>query len=219
MIQPAPIDPPELDRALWSSFTPGALGFDVGANCGQTLGRIGSLCTDVVAFEPAEEAFEYLVTHFGGRGSITLIPLAVSDSTGTVDLMAAPSKIATGQLVTHGTAGMEWSEDEMANGVIRSLESTTLDDFCASIGRYPDFLKIDVEGHEGHVLAGATEVLKRRPQMLIEVHSQVLGDLIAELLQSAYDVRTIRHPHYQPNTTLWRTHFWYVCIPRKTEES
>lgn len=215
MINPAPPDPPELDGVLWEGFGPSRVSYDVGANCGQTLGRISEFTPGlIVAFEPAAEAYEYLVEHFGDWDAVVLSNLAVSSSVGTVELMAAPSKIETGQLVTHGTAGMEWSDDEMANGVIRVLSSVTLDAYSMANGVWPDFIKIDVEGHEGEVLKGATEVLKRGVELLIEVHSESLGEFITDLLGDSHRLETVRHPHYEPGSLLWRTHFWLRCFPK-----
>jgi FkbM family methyltransferase len=218
MIQPAVPDPPELDEVLWKDFPQVRVAFDIGANCGQTLDRIAGFSTTVVAFEPAEEAVEYLQAHFGDREDIIVEDLALSSVSGGIDLMAAPSKIETGQLVTHGTAGMEWSEDEMANGVIRRVKSFTLDDYLdIGNGEYAHvgFLKIDVEGHELEVLRGATRTLELdAPHMLIEVHSEHLGNEIQKLLEDRYYLDLVRHPHYQVGTLLWRTHFWYRCFPK-----
>lgn len=215
MITPAPRDPPELDGTLWRDFPHVDVAFDIGANCGQTLPRIRDLSAVTFAFEPAEESFEYLTVHFGGIPFVYLVPFAVSAETGTIELMAAPSKIDTGQLVTHGTAGMEWSEDEMANGIIRSVQSVSIDDFCAENDVEPGFLKIDVEGHEGEVLRGAVETIEAfRPYMLIEIHSEQLGESITEQLSPLYDLEIVRHPHYPVGSAFWRTHFWLRCLPK-----
>lgn len=215
MITPAVPDPPELDDVLWRGFEIVDVAYDVGANCGQTLDRIKDFSNKVVAFEPAAEAFEYLQAHYAGREGIVLSDLAVTSHDGTVDLMAAPSKIETGQLVTHGTEGMEWSEDEMANGVVRTLPATSLDRYALNSGLWPDFIKIDVEGHEGEVLRGASQVIAvKQPCMLIEVHSEQLGGFIGELLDSRYYLDLVRHPHYVPGSLLWRTHFWYRAFPK-----
>ena len=51
------------------------------------------------------------------------------------------------------------------------LTSTTLDHFIHGHG-VPDFVKIDVEGEEDRVLAGAAELLARRSTVfLCELHS------------------------------------------------
>lgn len=215
MITPAVPDPPEIDEALWSDFPLGDAAFDIGANCGQTISRLLSICTDVVAFEPSVEAFEYLESEFGYFDTVSLENFAVSNITGDITLMAAPSKIATGQLVTHGTEGMEWSEEEMKDGVERVVKATTVDDFVESTGVVPSFMKIDVEGHEGAVIDGAVKTIdKYRPTMLIEIHSEKLGDKIKGQLRSFYDIVEIRHPHYTPGSVLWATHFWLKCFAK-----
>ncbi|MBK9118899.1 MAG: FkbM family methyltransferase [Phycisphaerales bacterium] len=49
----------------------------------------------------------------------------------------------------------------------------------------PDFIKIDVEGAELHVLQGAEDILrKRKPSLVIEVHSVLLESQCIELLRS-----------------------------------
>jgi hypothetical protein len=53
------------------------------------------------------------------------------------------------------------------------VEVTTLDAFFAMHARGPDFLKIDVEGHEQALLAGAQKTLEaHRPTVLIECESR-----------------------------------------------
>jgi hypothetical protein len=50
---------------------------------------------------------------------------------------------------------------------------TTLDDFFADQPRGPDFVKIDVEGHESSVLAGGRQTLVRyKPALLIECEAR-----------------------------------------------
>ena len=214
MITPAVPDPPEIERVLWEGFSSARISYDIGANCGQTIPKILSFSETVVAFEPAEEAFEYLVATFLNP-IVGLSHLAVSSRTGTVELMAAPSKIATGQLVTHGTEGMEWSADEVENGVVRTLDCITLDDYIDRTHMVPDFVKIDVEGHELDVLLGAEKLINSRPpEMLIEIHSEKLGRDVEAMLRPFYRLETVRHPHYAEGSPLFRTHFWYKCFPK-----
>ncbi len=211
MVQPAPIDPPEIENLLWSGFGKGTLGLDVGANCGQSVPHMLRLADLVHAFEPSVESYEVLQSAYANNDQVKTFEKAVSEETSIIKLVAAPTKIATGQLVTHGTAGMEWSDEELRDGVEREISAIALDD------TYPDtpvsFIKIDVEGHEYLVLLGAMNLIRaQRPEMLIEIHSQLLGDQIEELLHPLYRLNVIRHPHYSEGTELWRTHFWMQCF-------
>jgi len=75
---------------------------------------------------------------------------------------------------------------------------TTLDHETGELGDGPRVLKIDVEGHEGAVLRGARDVLRRwRPALFLELHLDILerqGDSIAgvvdEVLGAGYAVET-----------------------------
>ncbi|MEL6578297.1 MAG: FkbM family methyltransferase [Cyanobacteria bacterium J06621_12] len=55
------------------------------------------------------------------------------------------------------------------------VEIITLDDYAAAKSALPTFLKIDVEGYESEVLKGATEILKTRPKLEIEIHTEILS--------------------------------------------
>ena len=69
----------------------------------------------------------------------------------------------------------------------------TLDDLVDS-GRLfmPDFIKLDVEGAEANVLAGAQRILaERRPHVFIETHSQALEEQCIEMLRASRYVPTV----------------------------
>lgn len=211
-VTPAVPDPPELDHVLWAGFRPTDVAYDVGANCGQTLSRIKGFSETTVGFEPSIESFEYLQYLFGWRPGYVLSNLAASSVVGKVELVAVKDKIETGQLVTAGTPGMEWSGD-LETGTVRTLGCTTLDAYAESSGLWPGFLKIDVEGHELEVLKGASRILTSGPEMLIEIHSEDLGEAIRDLLGEDFLIEEVRHPHYPEGSELWRTHFWLRCWP------
>jgi FkbM family methyltransferase len=50
------------------------------------------------------------------------------------------------------------------------VPAVTVDELDAQFGPF-DVLKVDVEGYEGQVLQGARAVLRRRPRVLLELHS------------------------------------------------
>lgn len=205
-MKPAAIDPPEVWPALWADVT-GTVGYDVGANCGQTIPVMLDKFQQVYAFEPAQECWPYL-NQFAGN--LTWLPIGLSDTDDDVDLISLPDKIDTGQLVTAGTHGMEWDPDT-PDAQVRTIVCRTVDSLIAG-GEIlaPQFMKIDVEGHELRVLFGARQTLAvHRPDLLVEFHSQQLHSSVKALLeQFGYTCTTIRHPHYRAGTTLWFSHGW-----------
>lgn len=205
-MKPAAIDPPEVWATLWNGFG-GNIGWDIGANCGQTIPIMLDKFHQVIAFEPAEECWPYLHQY---AGNLTTLPIAISDRDDEIDLIALPDKIDTGQLVTAGTCGMEWDPDQ-PDATIRTVVSRSIDSLIRDGAlETPDFMKIDTEGHELRVLFGARQQLAiTRPDLLIEFHSPELHYSCQTLLEQ-YDYRceTVRHPHYRPGTPLWFGHGW-----------
>lgn len=206
-MRPASIDPPEIWHILWADFR-GDVGWDIGANCGQTLGVMGERFKHVYAFEPAAECWPYLEAQAGPH--LEVLALALTDTDGPLHLIELPDKIDTGQLVTAGTHGMEWDPDNpLAN--TRQVHGRTIDSLLRDGDMAaPDFMKIDVEGHEYKVLYGAKRTLAVvRPDLLIEFHTRDLHDQVRDMLVGyGYSCQTIRHPHYPPGGEMWWTHGW-----------
>lgn len=202
-MRPAPIDPPEVHDKLWDGYS-GKIGWDVGANCGQTLPEMTARFDTVYAFEPAEECWPYLEKF----ENVNLLKLAVSDRNTQIQLVALPDKIDTGQLVTGNCVGMEW-DPRNPDAVARTLPARTADSLALEFG-YPDFMKIDVEGHEEKVLMGAAYILtEHKPDLLIEFHSPQLYEFTVNLLtELRYDIEVVRHPHYAKDSWLWHQHGW-----------
>jgi hypothetical protein len=70
-------------------------------------------------------------------------------------------------------ASLEESGVQRAMAEDYSVDTITLDTFFAGRSRGPDFLKIDVEGHELAVLNGALATLERhRPAILLECEAR-----------------------------------------------
>jgi FkbM family methyltransferase len=205
-VKPAAIDPPEIWHTLWADFG-GAVGWDVGANCGQTIPVMLERFDQVFAFEPAAECWDYLADF---DGNVTVLPIALSDRDDDIGLISLPDKIDTGQLVTAGTHGMEWNPEDQGAST-RYVPAHSVDRLISDGAiPTPDFMKIDTEGHELRVLFGARQTLAvGRPELLVEFHSPVLHDSCQSLLeQYGYRIETVRHPHYRPGTPMFFTHGW-----------
>lgn len=179
---------------------PGSTAIDVGANIGQwsvqmakQVGASGRL----FAFEPIPLLASSLRRTFRVNGMLhaEAVPVALSDRAGEATLHVNLSDLA---IVDSGVSSL----DRPAPGskpLIVPVE--TLDAFLA--GRTVpavSFIKIDVEGHEPRVLAGAQETLARhRPVVVIETHDEGPEQrrwIMAYFCALQYDLIGVVHPRY-----------------------
>ncbi|MEQ9408096.1 MAG: FkbM family methyltransferase [Fuerstiella sp.] len=145
--------------------------YDIGANTGYFslfAAHHSPAEALVFSFEPVPEIasdLQAMVAVNGLQRRIRSFELALSDTTGQVR-MFTPGSEATGVIET-ALRGQQHSSDGSIN-----VETTTLDDFVLRQGHpAPELIKLDVEGAEASVLAGARQVLSDvRPTILLEVH-------------------------------------------------
>jgi len=168
------IDPNEfalLDKLLM----PGMVVVDAGANEGiytvfasQRVGNTGS----VWAFEPSKREFERLEANvrLNQFTNVHSFCLALADENAAADL-----SIAEDEHAGHNTLGQFVYAETQLSGR-ESVPLRRLDSFLQenALERL-DFLKLDVEGAEMRVLAGAREALSRfRPLILLEANEPSL---------------------------------------------
>jgi FkbM family methyltransferase len=205
-------DPAEVGELLWLGYSRCKLGFDVGANCGQSITPMLRFCDRVVAFEPNRDAFAEMRRRYGAKD---IWNIAISDHEGLVELAQLGGKQAeTGQLVTPGLRGMEWEPATWEDVTRISCSCHTVD----YLARHepPGFIKVDTEGHEAQVLRGATKTLAEiRPAWLVEFHSpEGYAECVSTLRAASYKVETVRHPHYPKNSPMWHQHGWIRAFAR-----
>jgi FkbM family methyltransferase len=69
-------------------------------------------------------------------------------------------------------AGAAASDRPRRGATAHRVPKVTLDRLAEEVGLAPDLIKVDVEGAEAEVLAGAREITRRhRPQFLVEMHA------------------------------------------------
>jgi FkbM family methyltransferase len=135
--------------------------FDVGGNVGQFLRAIGGSvpCLDgfrIVTFEPNPTCWpslELACQEVSARGAETeILKAAVGSLPGRLVIYAnGPADI---------TASAHRAKDPLTSPI--QAECTTVDEIIRSRGiECLDLLKIDTEGHEFHVLMGATQALEQ----------------------------------------------------------
>jgi FkbM family methyltransferase len=158
--------------ALERLVRPGQICYDLGASIGYMSLLMARKARHVYAFEPAPHAAEEIRRNAAANGltNITIVPAPVTDNIREVEF--ALTDVAYGSSIAHGQS--MWPK--------LRLITTTLDDFVRDHPP-PDLLKIDVEGEEGHVLQGATELLKAgRTTICCELHSSEAARTVLTLL-------------------------------------
>jgi FkbM family methyltransferase len=179
------IDPNEfalLDKLL----APGMVFIDAGANEGfytvfasYRVGKTGI----VWAFEPSKREMERLTANveLNGLANVRSFPVALADEDTNAGLL-----IAGDEHSGHNTLGQFVHESELSGREsvpLRRLDNLVRENALKRL----DFLKIDVEGAEWRVLAGALGALRLfRPMILLEVSDSSLkaqGSSRDELIQ------------------------------------
>jgi FkbM family methyltransferase len=120
------------------------------------------------AVEPTAKAFARLQANIKFNGvddRVTAIKSAISDSKGSVQISVIPGKEEYSSL-----GGMNHPSIASLGFEVETVPAVTLDELVGQHDIDPGFLKIDVEGCEHMVLAGARETLTRhRPVILTEL--------------------------------------------------
>ena len=164
----------EIELGYLKSLIPrGAVTVDVGANCGLYTRELARCSKQVHAFEPAKQMADLL--RRTSAPNVEIHEIAVSDRDGVATL----SVPLDGGEAVHSLASIEQHNGgSCATELVRTtrLDSVIHDDVA--------FVKIDVEGHELHVLNGATGVLARsRPVFLVEAEERHCASATASVFE------------------------------------
>jgi FkbM family methyltransferase len=148
-------------RNLLPVYKPGDLIIDIGANQGAKTGVFLRLGARVVAVDPDAHNQQILNETFlkyrFRRKPLLIVPSAVSDKRGVATFwMQRPGSAMN-------TLSRKWVDtlrsdrsrfdSEFRFSLNREIDTLTLQDLIAAYGE-PAFVKIDVEGHELHVIRG-----------------------------------------------------------------
>lgn len=174
---------PRLTRLFYDHIKPGWVVFDVGAHFGYFSLLASGLGAEVHAFEPTPSTAELLRHNVGSRVRVNEAALWSEKRSVTIaDFGLVRSAF--------NTIGDGKTPDQGVRPTIVDVPATTIDDYVSETGTSPDFIKLDVESVEEHVLNGAKRTLAlKKPLVTVEVGK---GDKSRRLLEGMMSL------HYRP---------------------
>lgn len=149
---------------------------DVGGNRGTYAYKLYKLGARVEVFEPNGVCAEILNAWAAGKPTVTVHPVALSNSAGSAVLHVPVDAAGTAH---DASASLE--NKPFASSQDKTVELRTLDSYGFNDIR---FMKIDVEGHESSVLGGAAaSIAAQKPALLVEIEQRHLSRPIAEVFE------------------------------------
>lgn len=151
---------------------------DVGANQGELTLVAARLAPRgrVLAFEPVPEWHARLAENvrLNAFAHVTLVPAALSDHDGELEMFTSDDTRANASF-NEGLSSLQRSE--FRHVPLGRVSVRRLDDVVRREGlTRVDLVKIDTEGSERQVLAGASETLARfHPMLLVELNDEAFG--------------------------------------------
>jgi FkbM family methyltransferase len=189
----------------WLQQVQGHIAFDIGANAGFLTEDLSQRFKTVVAVEPAVESYDVLHARWHLKNVIP-VNMAVSDHEGEVELGIKKDTKKMGELFT-GDSLPFWGPDLGR----RTVKCTTLDALAKEYG-YPDFIKIDTEGHESYIMDGGHKCMNtfRRPKLCIEIHDEQAGaNIQGYLTDQGFPFYIVRHHDYEV-ADIYPNHYWIL---------
>lgn len=175
-------------RFLMNTVRPGTVFYDIGANYGYYSVLALSLGAEVHAFEPSLHCLAYLrvsIAAHSEKAHMNLNPAALSDVSGSIDFFDTSEGHKSGM----STIEERVAESNKMAYQKRLVSVTTLDTYARS-HPVPTVIKIDTEGSEAKVIAGAQKLLAdQSPIIVMEIWESPQGiensRAILRLLQKA----------------------------------
>jgi hypothetical protein len=184
---------------------PCRVAIDIGANVGEWTRWLAARFDHVIAVEPDPRALSELRQSL--PPNVHLMEVAAGERHGVAEFHLRPESTQSSTLLEHPIG----AGDQAEAPVVQTIGVTTVTlDFLRFVARDRfgceeiDFVKIDVEGAEAAVLAGATPEEFAETRWLIEVHdTQVaVGEQLRRLGRE--DIEIMPHPAANAHPS----HFW-----------
>ncbi len=159
---------PGLVKAIKALAQGSKVALDVGANIGCTTLLLSSISQKVFSFEPAQSTFGLLLHNTRDCENVSLHNIALGDTPSHARIRFAPDNRSGGFISDTASSKGHAIEDV----IVKTLDQFVTENDLSDI----DFIKIDTEGYEGHVLRGAADTLQRfKPNVLGEVNHWCLN--------------------------------------------
>lgn len=159
---------PKMVRLFKTLINPTDTVMDIGANIGCTALLFSDLGGRVIAFEPSPSTFKFLqdnVTN-SGKKNIQALNVGLGESEGDFELTFDPQNRAGGFVSNNIQASDGHSKER--------IKIVRLDDL-KDIGPV-QFIKIDVEGFEGHSIRGGIQTIRaNKPIVVLEANHWCLN--------------------------------------------
>jgi FkbM family methyltransferase len=164
---------------------------DVGANEGQfaAMLRGSGFRGPIISFEPLAEAYRTLQTRAATDPFWATRQLALGDEPGTRGLNVTTASTLSSFLKPRG-----WWREEWAGAQIRrtdEIEVVPLDNLASEMPYRRMFLKVDTQGYDLRVLAGASGVLDRIVGIQVELSCVALYEGAPDYLEMFRAVRDL----------------------------
>ena len=138
--------------------------FDIGAYRGDTVSlfNVSFPTSNIHAFEPFDESFEYLKNRFNNKDNITVNNKAIGSSISNNQSMYITKNSGSSSLLKpEKNANILWEGNPLEFKKKVNVKTTTIDLYCKNNNiKNIHLLKIDVQGSELDVLKGAEQILK-----------------------------------------------------------
>lgn len=193
-------------RRFYAQFiAPGDLCFDVGAHVGNRVRVFCALGARVVAVEPQPRMIQVLQRLYGGRDTVVIAPVGISDAPGALTLHINTRNPTLTSFSEEWVQGFSEHPDIPAapwDDTVE-VEVQTLDQLIAVHG-VPAFCKVDVEGLEDRVLQGLSQPV---PALSFEAYPLQKERSLAAIARvralGAYRFRTVSAETFRWSQAEW----------------
>lgn len=163
-----------------TSFKQSDIFYDIGGNVGLYAVYAGLQGIRTISFEPESQNFAILNKNVylnNLQDTVDCFNIALS-AKNTVDYLYIP-EFGTGTALNNFGAARDWQDNDFTPQFKQRIVSYTVDSFIDTFKvDFPTHIKIDVDGIESQIIAGATKTLQdeRVQSLLIEINETSKGD-------------------------------------------